>query len=479
MSPSRNRGAVLTEGPLHRTILSLMLPMSLGMIAIVTNNIAGAYFIAQVSTDQLAAVSFTFPVSFIVAAIAMALGVGTSSIISRSFGSGNREEVRRITGHAMLLALVSAFVVTCIGLLTIDPVFRLLGADEATLPLIHRYMRIYYWGGVFLVVPMLANSVLRASGDARRPALIMTTAAVLNIAIDPVLIFGLFGFPRMEIEGAALGGVIANALTMIATSYFVVHREQLVSLRRFMPELIPDSWRRILHVGLPTFASSLMAPLTTAIITGQVAAYGQHAVAGFGMAARLEGVTLMALMALAVAMTPFTGQNFGAGRLDRIRDGVRFAFKFCAVYGLVIAVLLYAAGGLFTDLFGLEPEARKAALLQMHIVPLSYAALGCSMVVNGALNALGRPVAAMFVSLARTIAVYAPLAWVLSRLFGLTGIFIAAACANIISGALGIVWFRSVFREIRADHAGKARDGEDALAELAPELAGGKPEPGA
>ena len=194
-----------------------MIPMMLGMIAIVINNVAGAFFIARVSTDQLAAISFTFPVSFIIGSIAMSLGTGTSSVVSRLFGSGNREEVRRITGHAMLLAVACAVVVLIIGLLTIDPLFRLLGADENTLPMIHRYMKIYYWGGIFLVAPMIANSVLRASGDAKRPAMIMTTAAILNIIIDPVLIFGLFGFPRMEIEGAALGGVISNAITMFAS----------------------------------------------------------------------------------------------------------------------------------------------------------------------------------------------------------------------------------------------------------------------
>jgi len=439
-----------------------MLPMALGMIAIVVNNVAGAFFIARISTDQLAAISFTFPVSFIVGAIAMSLGIGTSAMASRLFGAGKREEVRRITGHAMLLAVACAVVVMSIGLLTIDPVFTLLGADEKTLPDIHRYMKIYYWGGIFLVVPMIANSVLRAAGDAKRPALIMATAAVINILIDPVLIFGLFGFPRMEIEGAALGGVIANAITMCASGYFVIHREQLVSLRNFQPELITDSWKRILHVGLPSLTSSLVAPVTTAFITSQVAFYGHGAVAGFGMAARIEGLTLMAMMALSAAMTPFTGQNFGAGRLDRVREGVSFAYRFSLIYGASAAVILFAAGGLLTDLFGLEPEARDAALLQMHIVPLSYMALGCSMTVNGVLNAMGRPMAAMYVSLSRTIAVYAPLAWVLSHFFGLVGIFIAAATANVVSGGIGVAWFRLAFRETLADHQAKTAAAQQA-----------------
>jgi putative MATE family efflux protein len=450
MKPSQGKRARLTEGPVSKAIFSLMLPMMLGMLAIVVNNVAGAFFVARVSMEQLAAISFTFPVSFIVGAIAMSLGVGTSAVVSRLFGSGNREEVKRITGHAMMLGVICGVVVLTIGLNTIDPLFRLLGANEDILPLIHRYMRIYYWGGIFLVAPMIANSVLRASGDAKRPAMIMTTAAVLNIIIDPILIFGLFGFPRMEIEGAALGGVISNALTMCASAYFVMYREKLVDFHHLALDRLMDSWRRILHVGLPSLTSSLVAPITTAFITSQIATFGQEAVAGFGVASRLEALTLLAMMALSGAMTPFVGQNFGARRLDRVQDGVKFAYRFSLMYGVGMAAVMLLFGGFITDLFGLEGKAKDTALLQMHIVPLSYLALGCGMTVNGALNALGKPMAAMWVSMSRTIAVYAPLAWVLSQFFGIIGIFIAAASANFISGGIGALWFRFALRDTMA-----------------------------
>ncbi|MEZ5564283.1 MAG: MATE family efflux transporter [Gammaproteobacteria bacterium] len=450
MKPPASKRARLTEGPVHKAILSLMLPMMLGMMAIVINNVAGAFFIARVSTEQLAAVSFTFPVSFIMGAIAISLGVGTSSVVSRLFGSEDREQVKRITAHAMLLGVMSAIVILIIGLNTIDPIFRLLGANEEILPYIHRYMKIYYWGGFFLVTPMIANSVLRASGDAKRPAMIMTTAAVLNIIIDPVLIFGLFGFPRMEIAGAALGGVLSNVITLFASAYFVMYRERLVDFGRLAPELILDSWRQILHVGLPSLTSSLVSPLTTAFITYQIATFGQESVAGYGVASRLEGLSLMAMMSLSAAMTPFTGQNIGAKRLDRVREGVRFAYRFSLFYGITIAVLLLLFGGMITTLFGLEGEARDTALLQLYIVPVSYMALGCAMTGNGALNALGKPMAAMWVSLSRTVAVYAPLAWVLSHFIGIKGIFIAAATANFIAGGIGVLWLKSVLSGLSA-----------------------------
>ncbi|MBL8198732.1 MAG: MATE family efflux transporter [Chromatiales bacterium] len=451
MKPAAGKRARLTEGPISKAIFSLMLPMMLGMVAIITNNLAGAFFIARVSTEQLAAISFTFPVSFIVGAMAMSLGTGTSAVVSRLFGAEDRDQIKRITTHAMLLGVLCGLVILTVGLLTINPVFRLLGADEDILPYIHRYMRIYYWGGIFIVAPMIANSVLRAAGDAKRPAMLMSTAAVLNICIDPVLIFGLFGFPRMEIEGAALGGVIANFLTMCASIFFVMYRERLVNIRTLDTHLMMDSWRRILHVGLPSLTSSLVAPITTAFITHQIAGFGQASVAGFGIASRIEGLSLLAMMALSAAMTPFVGQNFGARRLDRVGEGIRFAYRFSLFYGVVIGAFMLLFGGFIVDLFGVEGPARDTALLHMHVVPVSYIALGCAMTVNGSLNALGKPVAAMWISMSRTIAVYAPLAWLLSQWLGLVGIFIAAASANAIAGGIGVYWLRLVYREAVAD----------------------------
>ncbi|MCE7903339.1 MAG: hypothetical protein DYH20_12025, partial [Gammaproteobacteria bacterium PRO9] len=135
--------------------------------------------------------------------------------------------------------------------------------------------------------------------------------------------------------------------------------------------------------------------------------------------------------------------------------GVRFAYRFSLIYGITIALLLQVFGGMITTLFGLSGAAREAALLQLHIVPLSYLALGCAMAGNGALNALGKPVAAMWVSLARTLAVYAPLAWLLAQWLGLKGIFIAAACANFVSGGIGVLWLKSVLGTISAQFASK------------------------
>jgi putative MATE family efflux protein len=449
--PAKKGGRNLTQGPIGASIRSLMLPMLMGMLALFSYTIADTYFVGQLGTLELAAISFTFPISFMVTAITMGLGIGTSSVCARLFGANKHEQVERVAIHAMLLGVVTGLIMISIGLTTIDPLFTLIGADETTLPIIHRYMKIYYWGGIFLVTPMISNSVLRASGNAKTPAKIMMIAALANIIIDPILIFGLFGFPRLEVEGAAISTVISNAGTMIASFVAITFQQKLVSFRHLWIDKIFDSWRRILHVGLPSTASSLIAPVTTAFITYQVAAFGQEAVAGFGVASRLEGLTLMAVMALSAAVTPFVGQNFGAQQYDRVKQGVRWCYRFALIYGLIIAAVLAIVAGTIAGLFTENPIAMDTTKLYLRIVPISYLALGMAMTANSAFNAIGKPMPAMFVSMVRTILVYAPLALLFAKLFGLIGIFAAACTANFLAGSIGRVWFRFVFARAVAE----------------------------
>jgi len=451
MKPGGNRKS-MTEGPIGPTIRSMMLPMVISMVALLSYNLADTYFISQLGTLELAAISFTFPVGFIVGAVTMGFGVGTSSVCSRLYGAKQLQDVERVAVHAILLGLVTGLVVVGVGIATIDPLFTLLGADDTTLPIIRRYISIYYWGGIFLVVPMITNSVLRASGNFTTPAKIMMFAAISNIVLDPILIFGLFGAPRLEVEGAAIATVLSNAGTMVASIFAIVYYEKIVTFKRLWLNQVLDSWRRILHVGVPSMASSLIAPLTTAFITYQVAQFGNEAIAGFGVASRVEGLALLSLMALSAAVTPVVGQNFGAMNLERVREAFNWCLRFSLIYGLCVAAVLAVTTGYIMELFTENQKAIDTGGMHMRIVPISYLALGMSMVANSSFNAIGKPLPAMIISMTRTILVYAPLAFLFAKLFGLIGVFAAACTANFIAGGVGLTWFRMVLNHKLADH---------------------------
>ena len=432
----------LTEDPIGKSIMSLMLPMMVGMVALVSYSLVDTYFIGQLGTMELAAVAFTFPVAFIVGAISIGLGIGTSSVASRLFGAKELGQIQRITTHAAILALMVGACVLILGLTTIEPTFRLLGADDTTLPLIKRYMSIYYFGSFFLIVPMIGNSVLRASGDAKTPSYLMTAGALLNVILDPILIFGWGPIPRMELEGAAYATVAVNALVGLASFGIIYFRDHPIRWKSEDLPLIFDSWQRIMHVGIPSMASSLVTPLTTGFITWQVAQFGQEAVAGFGVSSRVEGISLMALMALSAAVTPFTGQNYGAKLYERVSGGMRYAYRWSMAYGMIVAIIMLFAssyiGAMFTD----DAKAITTVTMHLGLVPWSYGFLGMSMVSVSAFNAVGKPTPGMLVSMSRTIGVYAPLAFVLAYLLDLRGVFLAAFTANIIAGLLGYFWFR-------------------------------------
>ena len=430
----------------------MMAPMIIGLIVIITNSLVDAYFVSQLGSAPLAAVSYAFPVSFIVGAIAMGLGTGTSSLASRLFGAGNQEKVRQIATHSMLLGLIAGLCVVIFGLLTLEGVFSLLGADEQTMPFVKDYMEIYYWGGIFLVIPMIGNAVLRAGGDAKTPSVLMASTAVINAVLDPILIFGWFGFPALGIKGAALASVLANVVFLIASLSILIFRENLIQFRKNTVAAILHSWNQILHVGLPAIASNLIAPMSTALVTSLISSFGQSAVAGFGLASRLEAFIIIIFMALGGAIAPFVGQNFGAQKFDRLKQGFVFCVAFSFIYALFCIGFFILSVDTLLGFFTTDPEVIKTAKIQLLYCPWGYGFLGLAVIANGSFNAVGKPMPAMTISIGRTLLVYVPLAYWLASSMGIRGVFIAQVLANLLAGIVGFIWYQNVFKQLRLDH---------------------------
>ena len=220
--------ANLTEGAVGRTLIKLTIPMFLAILAMVVFNLVDTAFVGRLGTEELAAISFTFPVVLVINSLAGGLGVGASAVISQAIGKGDRYRVQRLTTDSLGLSVMVGVVFVSIGLVTIDPLFRLLGATPEVLPLIRQYMTLWYIGVIFVVIPMVGNAAIRATGDTRTPATIMMVAAGINIILDPILIFGLGFFPGLGIAGAALATVIARAITLGASLWVLVRRERMV-----------------------------------------------------------------------------------------------------------------------------------------------------------------------------------------------------------------------------------------------------------
>lgn len=453
----------LVVGTVSRHLWQLSAPMVVGLFALNSYSIADTYFVGQLGTLPLAAMTFTFPVSFTLVAIGLGVGIGASSVLARLLGAGERRTVQRITTHALMLAGLLGLVVMAVGLSTIDYVFRSLGADSQTLPLIHEYMEVFYFGGFLLILPMVGNFAIRAVGDARMAAVVLSISALINIILDPILIFGWLGMPALELRGAAIATVLANGVTVVASAVILYRRENLIRFRYLHPANMLDSWRRLLHVAVPATASNLLAPITIGVITALVAAYGPAAVAGFGVASRIEAIVMIVIFAVTASMGPFAGQNFGAGQIDRIRQFGRRSDAFCIAYGLAGALVLALAGPQIGALFSEQPDVIDTATVYLRIVPFTLGGFGVMLNAVSAFNGLGKPLPATLLTFLKLFLFYIPLAYLLARPFGVLGIFGANAAAHLGFGVIAYVWLKRTLG--RLESAGRSGSQAHATAE--------------
>ena len=432
----------LTEGAISNRLMSLTLPMVWGILAIVAFNLADTYHVGQLGINQLAAMSFTFPVVMTLGSLAMGLGIGASSIIARAIGQGDRTRVQRFTTNSLTLGVAAVAILSSIGLLTIDPLFQALGTEAEVLPFVREYMQIWYFGMVFLVIPMVGNSAIRAAGDTLIPSLIMIFSAGFNILLDPLLIFGLWGLPELGLAGAAWATVISRAMTLIASLLILKFKENMLSSH--FPDLEETivCWRDILTVGLPAAGSSMITPISIGIITSMLAVHGSVAVAGFGVASRVQSFAMIVLMALAASIGPFVGQNWGAEKYGRVFQALKQSYLFCLGWGALMAILLAVGATWIVPLFNNDREVVAIAVSYLWIVPVSYGAAGVIQVANSAFNALGRPIPAVIMTVLRMFVIYIPLAYFSSRWFGAVGIFGAATVSNVLVG-IAAYWFSS------------------------------------
>lgn len=434
--------ARLTEGPVGRHLIDMTVPVLFGISTMMAQGLIDTWFLGQVGDRELAAFGFGFPVLMIVTSVAIGLAAGTSSVVARAIGAGDLRRARRLATDSLFLGFLITLVICAIGILTINPMFRLLGAPEDMLPMIRSFMTILYSGVPFVVVGMIGMASMRATGDTRLPSMLMVMAAILNVALDPILIFGVGPIPAMGLDGAATAALIARATIFVGTIYLMRFRLDMLSFNKPDPVELRKSWRDILHVGIPAAGTNAIVPLGAVLVTAMIARLGTNAVAGFGVATRIEAMMLVIFYAMSSIIGPFVGQNFAAGRERRILRALWLCTLFCLAAGMVIAGILALLSDVLPRLFSDSEAVMEVTKLFLWIVPISYGTYGMVMVMNASFNGLGKPMPAVWISVARILVLYVPLAFIGLKFYGVVGIFAAYAIANIVSGIGAYAWAR-------------------------------------
>jgi putative MATE family efflux protein len=422
-------------------------------------NLTDAYFVSRLGTAPLAAMSFTFPVVMFLSFVAGGIGTGVTALVSHAIGRRDHADAARLVTHGMALAVATAVVLSIAGYLCIDWLFRRLGADETTLPLVGAFMRTWYLGALTMALPMMGNGILISVGDSAGASRFMIFGTVLNAALNPVMIFGLLGFPAMGIRGSALATVVSQAFSTAWLLYLLRGRHRLLAFRRWTIGEYLSSFRRILAFAVPSILSLTLMPISSGVITRILSGFGHEAVAAVGVAVRIEFFAFVIPMALGMSMTPFASQNFGAGRLDRVREGRSLATRFALLYGAAVAVVFFACAPLLATLFTDDPKVSPILVSYIRIVSFGYGMMETHRYSGFILTGLQRPVSTTLLNALRVVAVLIPLSWLGARWFGVEGVFFGRLATDFIVGGVGIFWVSRAFDRISAAGTAGKRGG--------------------
>jgi putative MATE family efflux protein len=449
-------GTDLTEGAIGRHLFSLGMFLALSVFAMMATSLVDVYFVARLGPHPLAALSFTFPILMVTSAIALGFGNGVVAVVARAVGENNPQTTRNLGTDSVLLAGMIVLILSSVGLLTIEPLFTMLGADAEVMPLIKGYMHIWYAGATMQIIPQVAQVILRAHGDTRTPGLITFAMCIANVILDPIFIYGWGPIPAFGLEGAAIANVLARTLSFTSVLGILIFRMHALAPISFDPQRLKHSWSKLLHIGLPSTATQLVQPLAAAVLTKVIALSGTLAVASFGVASRIEMVTSVYLWAVGGAMPPFVGQNVGADRMDRVQGAVRIATRFCFWSGICAMAIANLFAPQIVARFTTDPDVQHLAAFYLRTVSVSYSIAGLVMVGGQTMNALARPFPAAMISLARSVGLVVPLALLGQWLGQIHGVFIGIACANAICGALAWVVLQFILKQECRRHAAMA-----------------------
>lgn len=426
------------------TLRKMTLPMIVGMVVLMTFGLVDTFFIGMLGTQQLAAISFTFPVTFTVISLNIGLGIGTSAIIAKLLGAGQQDQAKETATGALMLTMVLAIVLAVIGIMTMEPIFRLMGANEEQLVFIKEYMSVWYAAGVFLAMPMVGNSVLRASGDTKTPSYVMAFGGLINVVLDPILIFGWGPIPAFGIQGAAIATLVAWTVGLFYIMYVLAVERKLIEPKLLNWQQLKRSTGGILKIGLPAAGANMLTPFSAGIVTAIVAGYGPQAVAAWGVGGRLESIASIVVLSLSMSLPPFISQNFGANKLERVIQAYSLCVKFVIVWQLIIFALLAVLSSVIANIFTNEPEVSSTIILFLVIVPLGYGMQGVTILTNSSFNAMHMPMSALSLNAMRLFVFFVPFSFMGSYWFELLGLFWAAVLANLAVGCIAFVWCKTI-----------------------------------
>ena len=462
----------LTAGSIGKPLLFLSIPIVVTNLFQTAYNIADTFWLGQYGTDALAAISFAFPMVFLVISLGMGISVAGSVLVAQYTGSDAEREAEYAASQTMTFAVIASIVLGAGGYLFIDRFLAIMGASEAVLPLATGYMEVISLGLVFMFGFAVFIALMRGYGDTITPMLVMFGSVVINIIIDPFLIFGwtvvenapivgTISFPELGIQGAAVATVFSRALALAVglVIMFRGNRGVQINLRDMVPDL--EYFRRLVRIGLPASVEGTGRALSMNLLLFVVAMFPDAIVAAYGIGTRVFSVVFLPATAVARGVETMTGQNIGADKPDRARRATRLGasvlFGVLSVIGIIVFVLPEPIVSVFVGA-GQEntQQVIEVGAQFLRYVALTFGFIGILRAYTGSFRGAGKTLTAAVIAVLTLGVIRVPVAWIGADAIGASGIWLAFAVSNVAGAAIAYVWYRR----------GTWRDGELTTAEV-------------
>ena len=436
--------------PVFRLLLSMAVPPILSMLIQSMYNIVDSIFVARISRDALTAVSLAFPLQNLVLSVAVGIGVGISAVISQSLGAKNTRAADAAAANGLLLTAVHAVLFILFGLLFAKPFIDLFTDDPAIYAMGCQYSLIVICFSCGNLFHIYFEKMFQATGNMLVPMVLMLIGALTNIVLDPILIFGLFGFPEMGVAGAAAATVIAQFVSCILSVAWFFLRPQPIrlSLRGFRPD--GGMIRRIYAIGIPSSVMMALPSVLVGLLNAILTPLSEAAVAMFGVYFKLQTFVYMPANGLVQGMRPLVSYNYGAGLHARMHRTVRLSLLTAGGIMAAGTLLFLLVPDALLRLFDADVEMLAIGIPALRIISLGFVVSSVGVVLAGAFEALGRGGPSLAVSLLRQLLLIPPLALLLSRFWGLTGIWITFPAAELFAAAAAVLLYRRLFRQLSA-----------------------------
>ena len=423
----------MTETPVPRLITRLSIPTIISMLVTALYNAADTFFVGRISTEATAAVGLAFSAMAVIQALGFFCGQGSGNYLSRMLGAGKQEEAEQMAATGLALSMILGVVVASAATLQIRQLAEFLGARGSTVDETVRYLRIIVLGAPFMMGQFVINNQLRYQGSAMYAMVGLLCGAILNIALDPLLIFG-FG---MGVSGAALAtvsGQIISFFVLLAGSMHGVNIHLNIRNVRLNGHFITQ----IINGGIPALFRQGLAAVATVLLNRAAGVYGHAAIAGMSVTTRVTMFVSSALIGFGQGYQPVCSFNYGAEKKERVREGYFFCVRYGTVFLTVMALFCFGFAPQIIAFFRNDPEVIAVGKVALRWQAVALPLLACIVITNMMLQSMGKGVKASITASARSGIFFIPLILILPRIFGLSGVEMTQAVADILSVSVSI-----------------------------------------